>query len=271
MRIIEKFIKGKKSQETCEDALVYNDNFVAVIDGVSSKSNYSYEGMTTGKISSNIIKNIVENMDSKTRLNEFIDLVNSEYDSFYRKNSFNLDVSKYGLQSMAVVYSDYQKKIWLIGDCVAVVNGVIYENPKKSDIVLSELRSMLINAYLVRNNLEESQYFNNGDLARKEIEPLILEGTIFANKENSEWGYSVLNGGKIPNELIKIISVKDGDEVVLASDGYPQVYPQLEDSENYLKYILDKDPYCYKQYKSTKGVHKDNLSFDDRTYIRFEV
>lgn len=271
MRIIEKFIKGKKSQETCEDALVYNDNFVAVIDGVSSKSNYSYDGMTTGKISSNIVKNVIAAMNSKTALNEFIELVNSEYDSFYRKNSFELDVLKYGLQSMAVVYSDYQKKIWLIGDCVAVVNGVTYENPKKSDIVLSELRSMLINAYLIKDGLTESQYFKDGDLARKEIEPLILEGTIFANKENSEWGYSVLNGEEIPNELIKIISVKDGDEVVLASDGYPKVYTHLEESENHLKHILDKDLYCYKLYKSTKGVQKKNLSFDDRTYIRFEV
>lgn len=271
MRIIEKFIKGKKSQETCEDALVYNDNFVAVIDGVSSKSNYSYDGMTTGKISSNIVKNVIYNMDGKIGLNEFIDLVNSEYDSFYKNNSFDLDVSKHGLQSMSVVYSDYQKKIWLIGDCIAVVNGVTYENPKKSDIVLSELRSMLINAYLLRNNLEESQYFNNGDLARKEIEPLILEGTIFANKENSERGYSVLNGEKIPNKLIRIISVKDGDEVVLASDGYPKVFTNLEESEKNLKLILDKDLYCYKLYKSTKGVKENNLSFDDRTYIRFEV
>ena len=39
----------------------------------------------------------------------------------------------------------------------------------------------------------------------------------------------------------------------------------------YLIDLLNKDSYLINEFTSTKGVDKDNLSFDDRTYIKFIV
>ena len=38
MKIIESSIIGKKSQEACEDGMVVTDDFIAVIDGSTSKT-----------------------------------------------------------------------------------------------------------------------------------------------------------------------------------------------------------------------------------------
>ena len=38
MKIIESSIIGKKSQEVCEDGMVITDDFIAVIDGSTSKT-----------------------------------------------------------------------------------------------------------------------------------------------------------------------------------------------------------------------------------------
>ena len=38
MKIIESKIVGKKSQESCEDGMVITDDFIAVIDGSTSKT-----------------------------------------------------------------------------------------------------------------------------------------------------------------------------------------------------------------------------------------
>ena len=38
MKIIESKIVGKKSQEACEDGMVVTDDFIAVIDGSTSKT-----------------------------------------------------------------------------------------------------------------------------------------------------------------------------------------------------------------------------------------
>lgn len=43
----------------------------------------------------------------------------------------------------------------------------------------------------------------------------------------------------------------------------------LAESKKELSEILKNDPLCYKEYCSTKGQKKGNVSFDDRSYIRF--
>ena len=73
--------------------------------------------------------------------------------------------------------------------------------------------------------------------------------------------------GTIPR--IDIYDIPAGTEIILASDGYPYLENTLEASESKLKYILENDPLCYTLYKSTKGIQKGNVSFDDRSYVRF--
>ena len=80
----------------------------------------------------------------------------------------------------------------------------------------------------------------------------------------------VLDGFFEDMSSIKIIDVPDNaQEIVLASDGYPELLPTLEESERALKEILAEDPLFILRHKSTKGLQKGNNSFDDRAYIRF--
>lgn len=60
-------------------------------------------------------------------------------------------------------------------------------------------------------------------------------------------------------------------EVVLASDGYPQLCPTLAESEAALRRQLDDDPFCIRTFKATKGRMVGNQSFDDRAYLRLGV
>ena len=56
MRIIEQFIKGKYNDPNlCEDAICVTENFIAVIDGVSSQSDFRFEDKKLGKIISDIL------------------------------------------------------------------------------------------------------------------------------------------------------------------------------------------------------------------------
>lgn len=271
MKVIESFIKGKISEAMCEDRLVISDNFIAVIDGVSSKSHYLDNGKTTGNIASGIIKDIIKSMPKETSLQKFVLMVNEGYENYYNNSSFDLDIDRYGLQAMAVVYSDFEKKIRLIGDCVAVVEDDYFINPKLSDIVLEELRSLKAHIDLHNSNLTDEEYFDENEAARKFIEPLIIESTVFANDNSTRWGYSVLNGKDIPIDLCKVINVKKGETIILASDGYPHVFNTLDDTEENLKKVIENDPYFYKDFISTKGLKHGQISYDDRTYVKFEV
>ena len=88
---------------------------------------------------------------------------------------------------------------------------------------------------------------------------------------SGEFGYDVINGGKICPDNVIVYQVKAGDRVILASDGYPDLFDTIEETENYLFLMLENDPLCIHDLRGTKGVLPGNQSFDDRSYIGFYV
>ena len=66
---------------------------------------------------------------------------------------------------------------------------------------------------------------------------------------NVPFGYPVLNGQGIEPSMIKVYPVKPGDEILLASDGYPVLGRTLEESEKELQRILKEDPLCFRTYR----------------------
>ena len=105
--------------------------------------------------------------------------------------------------------------------------------------------------------------------ARKQIEPLLVEAMLSGQNKS----YTVIDGFPIYREGVKVVSlekaVSSPDEVVLASDGYPFLKPTLEESEEALAKQLANDPQNIETFIATKGLVEGNISFDDRTYIRF--
>jgi hypothetical protein len=65
-----------------------------------------------------------------------------------------------------------------------------------------------------------------------------------------------------------VYPVLPGESVVLASDGYPRLMPTLKECEEQIRYILEKDPLCFRDNPRTKGVMHGMTSFDDRAYWR---
>jgi hypothetical protein len=132
--------------------------------------------------------------------------------------------------------------------------------------VLSGLRSLVINMRIADgvglSNIDEN------DFGREAIMPYLKKQAVFANKDGI-FGYPVLDGSGINASMMKIYKINEGDEVVLASDGYPILCPTLEKSENELERILREDPLAIHENMQTKMMVKGNISFDDRAYLRF--
>lgn len=260
MKVIESKTEGKAPGRLSEDNLVVTSDFIAVIDGVTSKSDFTYEGKSTGRLAAELVGQVVEEMRADEDCRVFVERCNRKFHDFYEKVKFPYDIREKGLQAAAVIYSDHFREIWMIGDCQALVDGVEYQQPKRSDVILSQFRSLMMTLGA-----------EAGD-ARAQIEPWILKATAFANKAGNSYGYSVLNGEEIPEKLVKVIRLSEGEhEIVLASDGYPMLRSALQQSEQELERIMKDDPQCCRLYESTKGLKPGNKSFDDRTYVRFHV
>ena len=290
MDIIESSIIGKKSPEACEDGMVVTDDFIAVIDGSTSKTpKHLNPDMKNGKYAMMLISEYIrEELKADASVDDFCQGVTAYiYNKVYEKLGVEERLKEHPeerLTASAILYSRTRNEVWMVGDCQAIIDGKLYENGKPYEQEIARKR-----VELIEQGLSPAE-------ARKQIEPLLIEAMLSGQNQT----YTVIDGFPIYREGVKVVSVSDScsvqdsvpasdsvpcsdsvsasgtffvssSEIVLASDGYPFLEPTLAASEAALAEQIANDPQNIHSFIATKGIVEGNKSFDDRTYIRFSV
>lgn len=288
MKIIESSIIGKKSQEACEDGMVVTDDFIAVIDGSTSKTpKHLNPDMKNGRYAMMLISEYIrEELKADASVDDFCQGVTAYiYNKVYEKLGVEERLKEHPeerLTASAILYSRTRNEVWMVGDCQAIIAGKLYENDKPYEEKIARKR-----VELIEQGLSPAE-------ARKQIEPLLIEAMLSGQNQT----YTVIDGFPIYREGVKVVSVSDSSsvqdsvpasdsvpcsdsasasdtipssssEIVLASDGYPFLKPTLAASEAALAEQIANDPQNIHSFIATKGIVEGNKSFDDRTYIRF--
>lgn len=279
MKIIESSIIGKKSQEACEDGMVITDDFIAVIDGSTSKTpKHLNPDMKNGRYAMMLISEYIrEELKADASVDDFCQGVTAYiYNKVYEKLGVEERLKEHPeerLTASAIFYSRTRNEVWMVGDCQAIIDGKLYENGKPFEEKIARER-----VELIKQGLSPAE-------ARKQIEPLLIEAMLSGQNQN----YTVIDGFPIYREGVKVVALKtkpvsssietyfqeqtkpvsSPNEVVLASDGYPFLKPTLAASEAALAEQIANDPQNIRSFIATKGIVEGNKSFDDRTYIRF--
>ena len=275
MKIIEKNIIGKKSQEACEDGLVITDDFIAVIDGSTSKTpKHLSPDMKNGRYAMTLISEYIQQeLKPDASVDDFCQGITAYiYNKVYQPMGITEQLRLHPeerLTASAIIYSNQRKEVWMVGDCQAIIKGQWYDNSKPYEQEIAMKRVALI-----QQGMEPAE-------ARKCIEPMLIEAML----EGQNKSYAVIDGFPIYLEGVRVVSVEDdsstessssecntsSQEIVLASDGYPFLKPTLAASEAALSHLIAYDPQCIHEFVATKGLVEGNKSFDDRTYIRFDI
>ena len=294
MKIIESSIIGKKSQEVCEDGMVVTDDFIAVIDGSTSKTpKHLNPDMKNGRYAMMLISEYIwEELKADASVDDFCQGVTAYiYNKVYEKLGVEERLKEHPeerLTASAILYSRTRNEVWMVGDCQAIIDGKLYENGKPYEQEIARKR-----VELIEQGLSPAE-------ARKQIEPLLIEAMLSGQNQT----YTVIDGFPIYREGVKVVSLSDSSsvqdsvsssdscsvqdpvscpgsasasdtipssssEIVLASDGYPFLKPTLAASETALAEQIANDPQNIHSFIATKGIVEGNKSFDDRTYIRF--
>ena len=288
MKIIESSIIGKKSPEACEDGMVVTDDFIAVIDGSTSKTpKHLNPDMKNGRYAMMLISEYIrEELKADDSVDDFCQGVTAYiYNKVYEKLGVEERLKKHPeerLTASAILYSRIRNEVWMVGDCQAIIAGKLYENGKPYEEKIARKR-----VELIAQGLSPAE-------ARKQIEPLLIEAMLSGQNQT----YTVIDGFPIYREGVKVVSVSDSSsvqdsvpasdsvpcsdsasasgtisvsssEIVLASDGYPFLEPTWAASEAALAEQIANDPQNIRSFIATKGIVEGNKSFDDRTYIRF--
>jgi len=267
----ESFIRSKEGmQGICGDAIVDTSDFIAVIDGATPKGKRLWNGMRGDVYITQLISSAIKRMDKEITAESAIEYINNAVKEAYKENGVIYEAleNEEKLQASILIYSAKRHEVWSFGDCRLRINCRDYNNIKKLDILMSDLRAFCIESEMLKGNY--SYNVKGSDYGRSCIMPFLKEQGIFANT-NYSFGYDVINGGDIFPEHVKVYAVQTGDRVIMASDGYPRLFDTLEDSEKYLSKGLKEDPECMYALRNTKGIYSGNVSFDDRAYIGFNV
>ena len=294
MKIIESSIIGKKSPEACEDGMVVTDDFIAVIDGSTSKTpKHLNPDMKNGRYAMMLISEYIrEELKADASVDDFCQGVTAYiYNKVYEMLGVEERLKEHPeerLTASAILYSRTRNEVWMVGDCQAIIAGKLYENGKPYEEKIARKR-----VELIEQGLSPAE-------ARKQIEPLLIKAMLSGQNQT----YTVIDGFPIYREGVKVVSVSDfcsvqnsvsssdscsvqdtvscsdsvsasdtipssSSEIVLASDGYPFLKPTLAASEAALAEQIANDPQNIHSFIATKGIVEGNKSFDDRTYIRF--
>lgn len=258
MRIVEQFTCSKTGDPVAnEDALWVGEQFCVVADGVTSKQNGRWNGKTGGQIAVECVISTVKTLSGSETAQHAFDFIQQSI----RSLDLPVDIAP---QASVLIYNHKRRELWSVGDCPFIINGTYHKNEKKVDGLLSELRKMTIDSLLLAGHTEDELLEH--DLAREMILPFLKLQSNFIGSD-SAYSYSVVDGLHSIRD-ITVIAIPKGSELILATDGYPDLKPSLTESEEALAQILEDDPLCYCIFPSTKGIIGNNISFDDRTYLR---
>lgn len=269
MEIIEQNLVAKSPKKKSEDGIVVNADFIAVIDGSTSKSQYRHSLFNSnGRYAMKLVSNYIRRMPKNTTCEAFLRGVTAYVRKHYKKSMLQrlAEHPEDRLTSSVVVFSRLCREIWMIGDCQCLIGGEYYDNPKPYEAELAAMRANEVERLLNEGHTTEELCRN--DTARPVIIPHMIE-----TMRNQNITYSVVDGFAIPRQHVRTITLDfQPYEIVLASDGYPFLYPTLEESEAALQHQRQNDPLNVgPHFQATKAFHPDFNSFDDRTYIRFCV
>lgn len=265
----EKFVQGKlPDAEKCEDVVYQGDHYAAVIDGVTAKGKRLYANMSSGRYAARLLAEEMEKLAPDLTAQQAVAQLNRALAEAYDCPFSQVEVED-RLQAAVIMYSKARREVWSFGDCQAMINETVIRNPKRVDELLSHVRALYLELY-GREEVprQDCALQTETDSGREYIMPLLRRQAMLANT-NSEFGYDILDGGAVNCEHVKVYPVREGDHIVLASDGYPKIFSSLAESEQYLQKVLLEDPQCVCQNLQTKGLKKEQLSFDDRAYLSF--
>jgi hypothetical protein len=273
--VTEQFLMAKTgSAADCEDAVVINSNYAAVIDGATSKTDRRWKTKTGGRVVADILKKAISSLPAGCGAVEAVARLTGAITDFYKKNR-SLEITEKDpsrrITASVALYSCTEREVWLIGDCQVIIGGEVHCLQKIFDQITASARSALLEIALAEGASIEDLRLN--DPGREFILPLLRRQAILQNNlQAGELWFPVLDGFEVPPEGIRIYQIPaQGGEIVLATDGYPCLQPNLAASESVLQSLIDKDPLMFRSYKTTKGVTPGNNSFDDRAYLRLKI
>ena len=167
--------------------------------------------------------------------------------------------------------SKARREVWILGDCQALVDGILYTETKAIDSLMELNRAMLIEEALIQGHSHD-YLLHHPEIIQDRLAEFMTHQASFQNRMvgTSTFGYPVLDGFFDHFESIIVVQLGKGPKKSFLPDGYPFLHPDARRERDEAQASVSKDPLCIR-ISTTKGLNPAYSSFDDRSYLRIRI
>lgn len=264
--LIEQTVIGKLGPDLCEDIVHVSSGYIAVIDGATSVTRDA-RGKKPGRIIAELVDECMGALDPDLDATGFFaalcQRVTPRLEAAWPANAQERPTAS------MIVYSSARREVWVLGDGWLKIGDDLHELKIPYADAYTFLRCAHLKLLLAEGRPVESLLDEQAPLDL--IRPFIQMQPRIQNHLPEPYGYGVFDLSEACIAYVKVFEAPPGAEIVLASDGYPMIAEDLRATEAILTACLATDPLMIGRYPQVKGLGKGQVSFDDRSYVRFRI
>ena len=283
VRVIESFLASKAgTPDGGADRLVLGPRYFGVVDGATARG-VEWNARPSGEVLAEVVASELACDDATADPQQLVQLINKAIHQAAREASIDLTNPAQRSDVGFAAYASEARAIYHIHDCAfafVLDDGtfVLHSHEKPIDRFHSELRTHAVQ-FLRAQGIDP--FAAAGDLGREFIRPFLERLPDLQNRDPADttawalglphglFAYRTLNG--YSTELSVTPVPPRTREIVLASDGFPELTANLTETRGLLERQLAADPHCVEQLRSTKGRVGTNPYHDDLSYLRVQV
>lgn len=256
-RVEQAFTEGRRPGVNL-DRWVVTDDFAAIFDGATPK-HPDLNGATAATSSlTDALVTAVQRLPAASDEARILSAL-TEVAALWRE--------PFCPSAAGAIFSRHLSQVLVISDIWVEIDGAARFFPHAFEHLLTSVRVAVTERELARG--VAPRVVRREDPGRIAVLDLLAGEARFRNVDaDGAYFFAAINGDPIPQRLVTRVDVPDGSRrLVLASDGYPRLGKDLEESEALLARIVAEDPLMITLAPGTKGVSEGLSTYDDRTYL----
>lgn len=262
--VVERFLAARHPDQPNADVIVIGDHVVAVVDGSTAKA-WEAPGPTGVDVAA-AVADVLRTAPADTTLQDTVAAATSAVAAIGDLDS--RPATERPCATFAAIHLP-RREVWRVGDEQVLIGSRLVPSTGVGEGDVAERRAAVLREHLAAGASVDE--LRADDPGRAAVMPSLRE---LAGRRNTAegQGYGAIDGAGVPERYLEVIPVPDDvAEVVLGTDGYPDLRPTLAGSESALAARLAEDPLMITPPPATKGLTPGADSFDDRAYVRVRL
>lgn len=267
--------KHKEDPLRNEDGWVATENTFAVIDGSAPRVDLKFEGKSSARFATDVIKNVLlttpPDINGKELVSEITNALNGKIDKAGLREIIqkNKEATPAALFTSARIVEN-KVVITALGDVSCRINGKVIhcDRFKSEDLMTAKRISAMKKARKRYPNILSEELIRIGHQAI--MQDLIFQVNNYFNKADIDLGLGIVDGNEVPERFIKkyTYDLRSIKILELFSDGY-HVLPHSAKIKSWEDKFFEaemEDPLRWEKYPSVKTSSSSQFS-DDRTVL----